>query len=90
MNDKLLVEIIKNEFHINKQALYLNVQSIRWNLAKLARKIMQQSISYIIRFLCGEDLPDSVFERIGYTNDADEYEKYEVVIVRSDFFDDDK
>ncbi|MBE6312580.1 MAG: hypothetical protein E7076_05440 [Bacteroidales bacterium] len=51
---------------------------------------MQQSISYIIRFLFGEDLPDSVFERIGYTNNADEYEKYEVVIVRSDFFDEDK
>ena len=48
---------------------------------------MTEIIQYIIRFMVGERLPDDVSRLVGYTSDANTFAAYKVVIVPSDFFD---
>ena len=46
-------------------------------------------IDYIIRFLVGEHLPDEVSRFVGYASVETALSGYKVLIVKSDFFDDD-
>lgn len=48
---------------------------------------MLESIQYILRFLLGESVPVDVVSLVGYTNNAEEYENFKLVIKPSDFFD---
>ncbi|GHT31432.1 hypothetical protein AGMMS49574_13180 [Bacteroidia bacterium] len=52
---------------------------------------MNEIISYLIRFLIGEVLEDKINENIliGYTNDPKQFEKYNLVIIPSGFFNED-
>ena len=45
------------------------------------------SIRYIIRFLIGDNLPEEVYEAVGYTADTHLFNQYRVVIRPSSFFD---
>lgn len=44
-------------------------------------------LHYLIRFLVGEEAPSEIVESIGYTNDPNRFDKYNVVIIPSGFFD---
>ena len=46
-----------------------------------------RTLHYLIRFLVGEDAPSEIVESIGYTNDPNRFDKYNVVIIPSGFFD---
>ena len=46
-----------------------------------------RTLHYLIRFLVGEDAPSEIVESIGYTNDSNRFDKYNVVIIPSGFFD---
>ena len=46
-----------------------------------------RTLHYLIRFLVGEDAPSEIVESIGYTNDSNLFDKYNVVIIPSGFFD---
>ena len=48
---------------------------------------MSEIIEYIIRFLLGENVSPEILAQIGYTSDANEFEKYKLVIHQSNFFD---
>ena len=39
-----------------------------------------RTLHYLIRFLVGEDAPSEIVESIGYTNDSNRFDKYNVVI----------
>lgn len=43
-------------------------------------------LRYIIRFLAGDDIPPRIVASIGYTSDAAQFYKYNVVIIPSGFF----
>lgn len=49
---------------------------------------MHEIIQYIIRFLAGDHIQESILKKIGYTLDEQEIKKYKVVIRPSGFFDD--
>lgn len=49
---------------------------------------MHEIIQYIIRFLAGDHIQESILKKIGYTLDEQEIIKYKVVIRPSGFFDD--
>lgn len=49
---------------------------------------MHEVISYIIRFIAGDHVQESILKKIGYTADEQEITKYKVVIKPSGFFDD--
>lgn len=49
---------------------------------------MHEIIQYIIRFLAGDHIQESILKKIGYTSDEQEIIKYKVVIRPSGFFDD--
>lgn len=49
---------------------------------------MKEIIDYIIQFLIGVEIPKGKLLRIGYTADYREFDKYDVVIKASGFFDD--
>ncbi len=49
---------------------------------------MKEIIDYIIQFLIGVEIPKGKSLRIGYTADYREFDKYDVVIKASGFFDD--
>lgn len=49
---------------------------------------MHEIIQYIIRFLAGDHIQESILKKIGYTSDEQEITKYKVVIRPSGFFDD--
>ena len=44
-------------------------------------------LHYIIRFLAGDNLPSELVETIGYTSDPNQFDRYNVVIIPSGFFD---
>ena len=44
------------------------------------------TLHYIIRFLLGEDIPEEVVAAIGYTNNPMQYGHYHIIIVPSNFF----
>ena len=46
-----------------------------------------RTLHYLNRFLVGEDAPSEIVESIGYTNDPNRFDKYNVVIIPSGFFD---
>ena len=47
---------------------------------------MIDSIQYIIRFLIGEKISDEIISQVGYTNDPNEFQRYKLVIIPSNFF----
>ncbi len=49
---------------------------------------MHEIIQYIIRFLAGDHIQESILKKIGYTSDEQEIIKYKVIIRPSGFFDD--
>ena len=49
---------------------------------------MKKIISYILRFMTGEQLPEEALCLVGYTSDTADFSKYKVVILPSHFFDD--
>ena len=46
-----------------------------------------RTLHYIIRFLVGDDVPSELVETIGYTADPNKFDRYNVVIIPSGFFD---
>jgi hypothetical protein len=48
---------------------------------------MNEMVAYIIRFLIGTSLPENEFAQIGYSNKADDFAGYKIVIRQSQFFD---
>ena len=46
-----------------------------------------RTLHYIIRFLVGDDVPSELVETIGYTADSNKFDRYNVVIIPSGFFD---
>lgn len=47
---------------------------------------MSDIINYIIGFLLGDQIPTELKSKIGYTNDPNEFQYYNLVILPSDFF----
>lgn len=45
-----------------------------------------RTLHYIIRFLVGDDVPGELVETIGYTADPNKFDRYNVVIIPSGFF----
>lgn len=45
-----------------------------------------RTLHYIIRFLVGDDIPRELVETIGYTADPTKFDRYNVVIIPSGFF----
>lgn len=43
-------------------------------------------LQYILRFLLGDDIPGEIVESIGYTDNPNKFDKYNVVIIPSGFF----
>ena len=50
---------------------------------------MVDVIQYIVNFLLGEQISPEIIERIGYTANKEEFNKYQLVIIPSSFFRDD-
>ena len=50
---------------------------------------MSEIIDYILHFLLGEQFQPHIAEKIGYTSNPEEFEKYKLVIIPSGFFDKD-
>lgn len=48
--------------------------------------INNRTLHYIIRFLFGEDIPEGFITTVGYTNNRDLFERYNVVFIPSAFF----
>lgn len=51
---------------------------------------MKELFRYLIRFLLGEDVPEEVVASVGYTADYNQFARYNVVIIPSGFFDQDR
>lgn len=51
--------------------------------------MMNEIYKYIIRFLMGDNVPSKILNTIGYTSDEAEFDRYKVVIKKSDFFNED-
>jgi hypothetical protein len=49
--------------------------------------MMNETFTYLIRFLLGEDVPDEISLAVGYTADPSAFRYYSLVIVPSGFFD---
>lgn len=47
---------------------------------------MNNSLRYLLHFLLGEELPEEIVGRIGYTSDRNKFDRYALVIVPSGFF----
>ena len=43
-------------------------------------------LHYIIRFLVGDDIPGELTETIGYTADPRQFDRYNIIIIPSGFF----
>lgn len=50
---------------------------------------MLEIIRYILQFMVGERYPDDVTRLVGYTSDVNLFAEYKVVIIKSDFFNED-
>lgn len=48
---------------------------------------MNKVLHYIISFLAGDDIPGELISRIGYTGNRNQFDRYNIVIVPSGFFD---
>ncbi len=49
---------------------------------------MTDIFKYLISFLLGDQISSEIASKIGYTSDPDEFKNYKLVILKSDFFDD--